>query len=652
MPTQEEIIAALNEIKKQAASEGKPEVYQKAVSAFNNSSLPSSNLPVNTLVPGRSSLPDVSTLVKGTADVIDPNTIIKASKSVGLNKMATLTGEEFKNKIAGLTKKASPYLDDAKSFAKKSKGMLSAVPFLGSAIGVASALSSGDASAALPILNEADDLGPAKGSPEAEFESGRKMSPEDRLAVLKRMQGEGDAYEDGGIKTAPNIIANPSSKPNYSLLDLVKSGDDESLHSYFKGSRGAFNGTDIKDELSKALGGVARDTKDVTDLFEDKRLKKIPMSIDDSLDYNTLGQIRKYTPEGTLSPEIKLNKSRLDALKRPIESTQVHELLHGKDLLKFMDDSGLKLGDNINSLPKEKLKDFIENAKHANDYQQYGLLSTGFKNTKERLAKHHNGYFAEYDSLKKLLNNKKLSAAIPGLLGAGLALSSGDAGAAMVDLADPIGIASSEDLGLPEDSLGGKMERGMKLTPEQKLQLLRQYQQKQDDPSISEQDDDMSEQEINQLKDRILRRDDSSRRSPSDMIDGSKTKFAYGGIKLGQPQGMPLDMSNVGRGIQMMKMDPQAVQDPAKALQAGIGSIAKVMDDNEKAAQEKKDKEQLILDSKTQGALENQLASAPKADIVAPPIEQPTMDPMRQALEDIKLGNRAIFNTPPRNKIG
>lgn len=68
--------------------------------------------------------------------------------------------------------------DIAKKRALRSLGgrALKAVPFLG---GIASAISSGDASAAVPILGEADELGPGKDTLEGRLERGEMLSAEE-----------------------------------------------------------------------------------------------------------------------------------------------------------------------------------------------------------------------------------------------------------------------------------------------------------------------------------------------------------------------------------------------------------------------------------------------------------------------------------------
>ena len=74
-----------------------------------------------------------------------------------------------------------------KSYLKS--GTFKALPIVGPAIGAAAALSSGDVSAAVPVLSEADSLGPQKGSEDYEIENPQK-NPEARKAALKNILGQ------------------------------------------------------------------------------------------------------------------------------------------------------------------------------------------------------------------------------------------------------------------------------------------------------------------------------------------------------------------------------------------------------------------------------------------------------------------------------
>jgi len=72
----------------------------------------------------------------------------------------------------------------ATKFSKNAGKGLKSIPILGSAIGLASAIGSDDASAAIPILDSAESLGPQKGSLDYRLENG--MLTEEDKEELKR----------------------------------------------------------------------------------------------------------------------------------------------------------------------------------------------------------------------------------------------------------------------------------------------------------------------------------------------------------------------------------------------------------------------------------------------------------------------------------
>jgi hypothetical protein len=63
-----------------------------------------------------------------------------------------------------------------------------ALPFIGPALGAAAAINSGEASAAIPILNEADNLGPEEGSIESIVEDPTKSYEQRRKAIEQLSQ--------------------------------------------------------------------------------------------------------------------------------------------------------------------------------------------------------------------------------------------------------------------------------------------------------------------------------------------------------------------------------------------------------------------------------------------------------------------------------
>lgn len=89
--------------------------------------------------------------------------------------------EEAGNKL-NYNELRKEFAQKAKLAAKGGKRLLGAVPILG---GLASAAMSGDASAAVPLLGEADNLGPEKGSLDYRIETGT-LTEEDKQNL--RMQ--------------------------------------------------------------------------------------------------------------------------------------------------------------------------------------------------------------------------------------------------------------------------------------------------------------------------------------------------------------------------------------------------------------------------------------------------------------------------------
>jgi len=65
-----------------------------------------------------------------------------------------------------------------------------ALPIVGPALGALSALSSGDASAAVPVLNDIESTGPERGSLEARYESGEKLSPIEMQELIKKFNNK------------------------------------------------------------------------------------------------------------------------------------------------------------------------------------------------------------------------------------------------------------------------------------------------------------------------------------------------------------------------------------------------------------------------------------------------------------------------------
>lgn len=91
-----------------------------------------------------------------------------------------ISGNDFVKKIANL---------------RAARKAAQAIPGVGALAGIAAGLESGDVAAAVPVLNEAENLGPERGTPEFDLESGN-ISPEDKKRYfqdspfLKSLRGE------------------------------------------------------------------------------------------------------------------------------------------------------------------------------------------------------------------------------------------------------------------------------------------------------------------------------------------------------------------------------------------------------------------------------------------------------------------------------
>lgn len=91
-----------------------------------------------------------------------------------------------KIKEIGITSEGKPRLAFSSVLQKLKSGGFKSIPFVGPALGAATALSSGDVSAAIPVLNEADSLGPEKGSEDYEIENPQR-NPAARRAALEKL---------------------------------------------------------------------------------------------------------------------------------------------------------------------------------------------------------------------------------------------------------------------------------------------------------------------------------------------------------------------------------------------------------------------------------------------------------------------------------
>lgn len=111
--------------------------------------------------------------------------IPKATEKILDSKMTVKSGEEFAENIAKkLARNKALKKAAGNAIGKFAKTGLKSLPLIGGAI---AALSSGDASAAVPILSEAESLGPKEGSPSSVIED-MSASPEERLKALKLLK--------------------------------------------------------------------------------------------------------------------------------------------------------------------------------------------------------------------------------------------------------------------------------------------------------------------------------------------------------------------------------------------------------------------------------------------------------------------------------
>lgn len=97
-----------------------------------------------------------------------------------MEKAKSLMAQGSKKEAADILKR---YMPEAKAFKKAGTKLLSGIPILGGAL---SALTSKDASAAVPVLGDSESLGPEKDSLEAQIEN-PKLSSEQRAAAMKKL---------------------------------------------------------------------------------------------------------------------------------------------------------------------------------------------------------------------------------------------------------------------------------------------------------------------------------------------------------------------------------------------------------------------------------------------------------------------------------
>lgn len=109
------------------------------------------------------------TVIKGVTDKINTKEVQKL-----------ISGSGFQDKIKSIL--------ESRAASKLAKNSLKSIPFLGTAMGIGSALMSRDASAAIPVLNEAEAVGPTEGSLEAKLENGT-ITPDEMQQLMARSNG-------------------------------------------------------------------------------------------------------------------------------------------------------------------------------------------------------------------------------------------------------------------------------------------------------------------------------------------------------------------------------------------------------------------------------------------------------------------------------
>lgn len=122
-------------------------------------------------------------LANDTTDVIKDKTLSQGfnktvkgvTENIGQVAQPVLSGDDFVQKIAALRA--------AKMVGKK---VLGAVPVIG---GLANAVMSGDASAAVPGLDSAESLGPAPGSLDSRIENGTLTDEDKKQLRMEALKG-------------------------------------------------------------------------------------------------------------------------------------------------------------------------------------------------------------------------------------------------------------------------------------------------------------------------------------------------------------------------------------------------------------------------------------------------------------------------------
>lgn len=204
------------------------------------------------------------------------NRVKGSNEAIGSMMDRTITGPEWKEKIADLLA------------LKKMSKVGKKIPGVGAVIGgVGAMMGSEDASAGIPILSEADDLGPSESSPEGRFERG-EMNQSEFMKMKQPDEGKFKALK--GVLGTPNTGREPSVLPKESepmfmrsmknVDDLMKSGVSGKDEPYDKYEKFGSIQSDKRDrDMSSYLTGETSDATeidpDVTDEFLKRRKFKV-----------------------------------------------------------------------------------------------------------------------------------------------------------------------------------------------------------------------------------------------------------------------------------------------------------------------------------------------------------------------------------------
>jgi hypothetical protein len=211
--TKEDLLAKLEELKRAAAKEAKPELYQQAVSKLASAT-------------GPASLPE-RVVAMGANPRLDTKMVAPLLK-----------GEEFTAKLSKLLGKGE---DVAQKAAGKSKlgRMFSVLPMLGAA---GASMMSGDASASEKIgkaagevggmvadpygVAESPKLGYESNSLENKFESGDQLTDEEKIQLFMKQKDQEEQM--GQIKRSkPSSIDQSKRNKQFSVLNPISDNNKE-----------------------------------------------------------------------------------------------------------------------------------------------------------------------------------------------------------------------------------------------------------------------------------------------------------------------------------------------------------------------------------------------------------------------------------------